>query len=131
MEPKVLDKLKIAKHKRVLVLNAPHEFVSVLENFDGTPDSQLNGHYSYIQIFITSQSEMIDNGKDLADAIEGDGYLWVCYPKGTSKKYKNVDCNRDTLREAIKQHGFEGVSMISLDDAWSAMRFRNSDYIGK
>ena len=33
--------------------------------------------------------------------------------------------------EAIISHGFEGVAMISLDDDWSAMRFRNSKFVGK
>ena len=76
-------------------------------------------------------SEMVDKGQTLADSVEGDGMLWVCYPKGTSKKRRDPDCNRDTLRDSIKQYGFEGVAMISLDDDWSAMRLRRTEYIGK
>jgi hypothetical protein len=67
----------------------------------------------------------------LISAIDGDGYLWVCYPKGTSKKYKKPDCNGDTLRESLVQYGFEGVSLISIDSDWSAMRFRNLIFVGK
>ena len=131
MDSLILGKLKISKYKKVLVLNAPQEFTHVLKNFDGIVDTQLGGCYGYAQMFITSQAEMAQWGQALANAIEGDGYLWICYPKGTSKKYKKSDCSRDTLRESIKQYGFEGVSLISLDEDWSAMRFRGMEYIGK
>ena len=131
MDISILKKLKLDKHNNVAILNAPDEFTDVLKHFKGSVDKKIKGKYSYVQVFITSQSEFVNLGESLSNAIEGDGILWVCYPKGTSKKYKKVDCNRDTLREAIISHGFEGVSMISLDDDWSAMRFRNSKFVGK
>ena len=131
MDTNVLKKLKIDKFDKVVVLNAPEAFTELLKNFKGSVNKKIIGQYSYIQVFITSQSEFVQLGESLTNAIDGDGYLWVCYPKGTSKNYKKVDCNRDTIREAIISYGFEGVFMISLDDDWSAMRFRNSKYVGK
>jgi len=131
MDIDILKKLKIEKYNNVVILNAPEEFTGILHNFKGSITNKIKGKYGYVQIFVTAQAEFVKLGKALANAIEGDGLLWVCYPKGTSKKYGKVDCNRDTLREAIKAHGFEGVAMISLDDDWSAMRFRNSKFIGK
>ena len=131
MDISILKKLKIDNHSNAAILNAPDEFNKVLKEFKGNVTNRIKGKYSYIQIFVTSQAEFVKLGELLSNAIEGDGLLWVCYPKGTSKKYPKVDCNRDTLREAIISHGFEGVSMISLDDDWSAMRFRNSKFVGK
>jgi hypothetical protein len=49
--------------------------------------------------------------------------VWVAYPKGTSKKYKS-DYNRDTGHALMEKHGLDGVSLVSLDDDWSAMRFK-------
>jgi len=129
MDEAVLNKLKLNKHNTIAVLNPPKEFLDVLGSFSGTVDKEIKSEYSYIQIFIYSQKEIIDMGQRLTDAISGDGFLWICYPKGTSKKYKKCDCNRDTLREVLTPYGFEGVSLISLDDDWSAMRIRNSAYI--
>ena len=131
MEDNIIRKLKIDKYDNAAILNAPDEFLKVIKNFKGSVTNKIKGKYSYVQVFITSQSEFAKLGEALTNAIEGDGVLWVCYPKGTSKKYKKVDCNRDTLREAIISYGFEGVSIISLDDDWSALRFRNSQFIGK
>lgn len=132
MDSSAINKLKIHKHDKVLILNSPPEFLDLLkESTSCTVETELEGKYSYIQIFIKSQAEIIEKSEKLAGAIEGDGFLWICYPKGTSKKYKKVDCNRDTLRECMIPFGFEGVSLISIDDDWSAMRVRNSKYIKK
>jgi hypothetical protein len=49
----------------------------------------------------------------------------VAYPKGTSKKYKS-DYNRDTGHALMAKHGLDGVSLVSLDDGWSAMRFKKT-----
>lgn len=116
MDETVLDKLKIKKYNTAAVLNPPEEFLKILSSYDGMVEKDINGQYSYVQIFIYSQKEITDIGQHLTSAIQGDGFLWICYPKGTSKKYKKCDCNRDTLREALLPYGFEGVSLISLDD---------------
>lgn len=129
MDETVLDKLKIKKYNTAAVLNPPEEFLKILSSYDGMVEKDINGQYSYVQIFIYSQKEITDIGQRLTSEIQGDGFLWICYPKGNSKKYKKCDCNRDTLREALLPYGFEGVSLISLDDDWSAMRVRNSTYI--
>lgn len=131
MSNSILEKLKIAKHEKRAIINSPVEFNDILKGFAGEFDTEIKGRYDYIQIFITSQGDLMENGQLLVNSIIGDGYLWICYPKGTSKKYKKSDCNRDALREAIKQYGFEGVSLISIDSHWSAMRFRNSKFVGK
>jgi len=131
MDIGILKKLKIEKYDDVAVLNAPNEFTRILKDFKGSVTNKIKGKYGYVQVFITSQAEFVKLGEVLANAIEGDGLLWVCYPKGTTKKFGKIDCNRDTIREAIISHGFEGVAMISLDDDWSAMRFRNSKFVGK
>jgi hypothetical protein len=50
-----------------------------------------------------------------------DERLWVAYPK--SKKL-GTDLNRDSLWKLMEPEGFEGVRLVSLDDTWSAMMFR-------
>jgi hypothetical protein len=129
MDGTVLDKLKISKQKKMLILNAPDEFTDLLGKNTGIVETQFNGRFGFVLIFISTRSELLDNEKALAEAVEGDGQLWVCYPKGTSKKRKDPDCSRDTLSRAI--HGFEGIAIIALDNDWSALRLRRTEYIGK
>jgi len=46
----------------------------------------------------------------------------VTYLKGTAKT--KTDINRDSLHAYARTVGLEGVSLVSIDDDWSAMRFK-------
>jgi len=43
----------------------------------------------------------------------------VAYPKGN-----RADVNRDSLWPILAEHGFRPIAQVSLDDVWSALRFR-------
>lgn len=45
--------------------------------------------------------------------------LWVAYPKGN-----RADINRDTLWPILAEHGVRPISQVSVDETWSALRFR-------
>jgi ribosomal protein L25 (general stress protein Ctc) len=49
--------------------------------------------------------------------------LWVSYPKGASKA--NADINRDTIRKYAQTLGLTTVSLIAVDDVWSALRLKS------
>jgi len=52
-------------------------------------------------------------------ALLGSGNLWILYPKGNK-----ADINRDSLWPILADFGFRPISQISVDDTWSALRFR-------
>jgi len=45
--------------------------------------------------------------------------LWVLYPKGNK-----ADINRDSLWPILADFGFRPISQVSVDETWSALRFR-------
>lgn len=45
--------------------------------------------------------------------------IWVCYPKANK-----TDINRDTLWKIVLPYGIRPNGVASLDDTWSAMRYR-------
>jgi hypothetical protein len=45
--------------------------------------------------------------------------LWVLYPKGN-----RADINRDSLWRIIAPFGLRPITNVSVDDTWSALRFR-------
>jgi len=55
------------------------------------------------------------------DAAREDKLSWIAYPK---EGQLGTDLDRDLLNERLKALGVQGVRVISLDDTWSAMRFR-------
>jgi hypothetical protein len=45
--------------------------------------------------------------------------LWIAYPKGN-----RTDMNRDTLWPIVAPCGVRPIGQVSVDEVWSAMRFR-------
>jgi hypothetical protein len=74
--------------------------------------------------FARSIAELDAVAKTVAGALADGALFWSAYPKGTSKTYKGADINRDTGHARMKKHRFDGVSLVALDDDWSAMRFK-------
>jgi hypothetical protein len=46
-------------------------------------------------------------------------FLWVAYPKAN-----RTDLNRDTLWPIVAQLGVRPITQVSIDETWSALRFR-------
>jgi hypothetical protein len=80
-------------------------------------------------IFINNNKEYMDFLNNNLKNIEPDSVLWFAYPKGTSKI--KTDINRDTIRVTGEEYGITTVTAISIDDTWSALRFRPVDRVGK
>ena len=45
--------------------------------------------------------------------------LWVAYPKAN-----RADINRDSLWPILAEHSMRPIGQVSVDEVWSAMRFR-------
>ena len=58
---------------------------------------------------------------EVIGAARDDRLAWVGYPKGGQL---GTDLNRDLLARALADRGIEPVRQISIDDTWSALRFR-------
>lgn len=53
--------------------------------------------------------------------VAAGGRFWMCYPKKTGAI--KTDIHRDILFPVMGAAGWQGNTMVSLDDTWSAMRF--------
>lgn len=124
----ILKKLGYKNQDPILVMNAPEEYKSAFADKVVEIHTRINGKYSFIQVFETQLSKAKEIAPALINALEEDGHLWLCYPKGTSKKLKS-DINRTKSWEVFSPFEFEPVSQVSIDDDWSAMRFRHVDNI--
>lgn len=80
-------------------------------------------------VFINNNKDYLDFLNKQLKHIEPDSVLWFAYPKGTSKI--KTDINRDTIRVTGEEFGITTVTAISIDDTWSALRFRPIEKVGK
>jgi hypothetical protein len=124
------DTIKKFKFKdKCIVINSPkaleNEFVKLGFEFSFNKKKQSRNTL----VFINSNKEYLDFLKNHLNNIESDSVLWFAYPKGTSKI--KTDINRDTIRITGEEYGITTVTAISIDDTWSALRFRPIDKVGK
>ena len=130
----LLKKLNYTGQDSVIVLNAPAEFDPTLQQLakaaavhTAPGKAKASG---FAMLFATKQREVDAGIKALVPKLDGDATLWICYPKGTSKKY-TCDFNRDTGWTEVGKAGFEPVRQVAIDADWSALRFRRVAYIKK
>jgi len=120
-----LKKLHYKGQSPVLVLALPDELKALKEAFGAPVHSAAKGAYGFVLGFAKSQKEATALAKTLKKALlDEKALLWLAYPKGSSKKYQSVDLNRDSLHALMSDLGLDGVSLVSLDGDWSAMRFK-------
>jgi hypothetical protein len=113
----VADKLQIKPGQRIAILHAP-EGVDIGVSADATEDS---GAPEVVLLFVTNRGEVHDRRAALVDAARRDALAWVAYPKAGQL---GTDLNRDVLADILTRHAIRPVRQISIDDVWSALRFR-------
>jgi hypothetical protein len=132
MPPSALArKLLIRPAHRVALMNVPPGYADRLQPLpDGAElvDAPRAGA-DVVQVFVHDSAELERLAPGAIKALKPDGLLWVCYLKGGRKA--GTDLNRDVLWELMgKRTNLVGVSLVAVDDTWSAMRFRRPEKVG-
>jgi hypothetical protein len=118
-------KLGIKAGHRVLVTGAPDGY---LEEMGEMPEgaslaTQPDGEpYDVVQAFVRDRAAVGSAGFQALRALKPGGLLWFSYPKKTSRI--KTDINRDQGWDALTSRGWACIAQVSIDDAWSAGRFR-------
>jgi hypothetical protein len=127
-----IKKLQYKLQEHVLIVNAPLEFKEVLADWKKMSrihtEPIKGASYSFVLVFVKTEAEVKSAAKKYIPLLEPDAVSWMAYPKKSSKKY-NAEITRDSGWSALGEQGYEGVSMVSIDEDWSAFRFRKVDFI--
>jgi len=127
----LLNKLLVKPGQKVAIVNAPAGFIRSLGEMpaDVTVTETLSAPADFAMLFAQTSKDVERLVPEALRALKQDSLFWVCYPKVTSRV--RTDLNRDILRGLMGKFKLAGVSLVSLDSTWSAMRFRPADRVGK
>ena len=129
---KLLGKLNYKAQRRIAILNPENSFLDSISPDLGNIiiDKEIDPRcpYNFILTFVKTVSDVEQMTPVVLHNLTADGILWFCYPKKSSKKFKS-DLSRDQGWKPLNDSGLYGIRMVSIDDDWSAMRFRNLKYI--
>ena len=120
----VARKLGMNPGMRALIIRPPAGYLKLLAPLpDGlTVSSRSGGMYPFVQVFATRLSEINRLAQRLSKHAAPNALVWISYPKKTAKL--QGDLSRDVIRKAMSGEGWRAVSIVAIDDVWSALRFR-------
>jgi hypothetical protein len=109
------QKLQIKAGQSLAILNSPPGVTLPAECPSGQPST------ADAVIGFAVRRDELDQLGPVIDAARADRLAWIGYPKGGKL---GTDLNRDRLVQALAVRGIQPVRQISIDDVWSALRFR-------
>ncbi len=122
-------KLNLGNARVIHVLDAPRSFEPMLESLAGVEVLRtVGGTVHFALAFVRTLAEVEKAAEQLTVAAAPDAILWMVYPKSSSKRYK-CEFNRDAGWARLGQAGYEPVRQVAIDEDWSALRFRQAEFI--
>ena len=125
----LFSKLNLGTHRVMHVLDAPESFEPELQALSEVLiERSVNGPVKFALAFVKTLADVEQASAKLTAGAEPDATIWMVYPKGTSRKYK-CEFHRDTGWESLGNAGYEPVRMVAIDADWSALRFRQVEFV--
>ncbi len=112
------NKLGLTEGATLALIAAPTDFV--LEVPTGVTIVE-RGPARVVVVFVAKADEVEGAVKSVRGRVEDDGMMWFAYPKAGQL---GTDLHRDHLSTALSALELEPVSLVSIDDVWSAMRVK-------
>jgi predicted SnoaL-like aldol condensation-catalyzing enzyme len=130
MKNPIARKLGMNPGMRALIIAPPPGYLKLLAPLpDGlTLSSRADGTYPFVQVFATRLSEIRRIAQKLSRHAAPNALVWISYPKKTSRT--GGDLSRDLIREAMSVTGWRTVSIVAIDEVWSALRLRPAPQVG-
>lgn len=117
------EKLQIKDDDVVWVISTNDEEGALLDPLpDGveTVDEAVDG-MSAVILFVEDRNALVTQLDEILPQLGSTPSIWIAYPKGN-----RTDINRDSIWELVGEYGWQLVSIVSLDDVWSAVRLKQS-----
>lgn len=126
----IARKLGLNPGMRALIIAPPPGYLKLLRPMpEGlTVSSKTGAAYPFVQVFATRLSDISKFAEKLRKYAAPNALVWVTYPKQSSKL--KGDLSRDVIREAMNGPGWRAVSIVAIDEIWSALRFRPAGQVG-
>jgi hypothetical protein len=116
-------KMKLGGATRPAVLGGPDGLRDGLTTALGRPiAAAVEGRHDWILFFAPDRAALEAQLPTSEAALDSPGTLWIGYYKSSSKR--QTDLTRDVGWDALKDSDLMWLSLISVDDQWSAFSLR-------
>ncbi len=115
-------KLGIKVSNRVLLLDAPTDFASLLEPLPSGVvfESDASRRVDIVFVFVTEKAVLARHLTDLRTQLRPDAAIWISWPKKSAKVPTTVTEN--TIRDLALPIGFVDVKVCAVSEVWSGLK---------
>ena len=106
------------KDGTVALMNAPAGYDTLFAGSPAKVTTRGSGAADTVVLFANDVADVETKLPSAIGRLGPSATLWVAYPKGDKQLH------RDTLWKLVGTHGYTGVSLVAVDDVWSAMRLK-------
>ncbi len=123
-ESALARKMKLKPGQRAALVNVPEGYLKELSPLPAGVQvaEKLQGEFDWAQVFVKNKAELDQLVPKVVRALKPDSLLWISYPKGTSKI--QTDLTRDKGWDSLQKVNLKWVTLISVDETWSAFALR-------
>jgi hypothetical protein len=114
--------MKRKPEARAAILHAPAGYEAAAFPDFKRAASSLSGMFDWVQIFVKDKQELEQLAPKAVKALKPDSILWISFPKGSSNI--QTDLTRDQGWDSIRLLDLKWVTLISVNETWSAFAFR-------
>jgi hypothetical protein len=118
-------KLSIKPGQKFVLINAPKGFDKVLGALPANVrmEKNLSRETDIVLLFVTMKKDLEKAWSKVMQAISEKVVLWIAYPKKSSGIPSDLAMMSGSW-EVYENSPWQPVAMISIDDTWTAVRFR-------
>ena len=114
------QKLGLTGSTTVRLIGAPDAFPAKIE-----AARQTDGPAELVILFVRTPAELDEELPQAMESVADSGSLWVAWPKGG--KGARGEVTQLLVRERCMAAGWVDYKIASIDETWSALRFRRRD----
>lgn len=126
---KSMQRLRLSKSDRILVLNAPKSFGEFEQYFTSDIDREIRGRaYRCVFLFCETRQQAEENLTEVLKATAYDALFWFCFPKArTQENEEGLD--RAVVTELFAPRDMEPVTQRTINENWTALRIRPKELV--
>ena len=102
------------------LVGAPAGYEKLFEGSTAKVTTRGSGAADTVVLFAKDMNHLQKTFPSAVGRLGPSATLWVAYRKG------DKELHRDTLWRAVSEYGYTGVSLVAVDDVWSAMRLKKA-----
>ena len=118
----LVKKLGLNPPMRLLLVGEPDDYIGLLQGIgDGVAlIHEMESTVDACHLFTTQKHELVGLLNELRGRLDQKGFIWVSWPKKTSKMPTEVD--EDVIREAALPMGFVDIKVCAVNEVWSGLK---------